>query len=432
VSTEIANRKSGLSPAKRELFELRVRRRAAAPAAPEPHLDVNTIEWDLMQQPWRSNGTRTWDAVRAASVMASLNESLSESSAIELEGHTEGRNALGRLCTGYVSAAFQTMDVFTTSGETYSMAELMERLQVLPTFERALRRLVEILVEDNLLEKTDGTYRSRRPLPTPPLGGLLEEARRQLPMMPFIFDFLQRSGENLPEVLTGKMHPTQLLFPDGASDMAENIYSDSPPFRYCNSIAREATRAAAECLPSGSLLRVLEVGAGTGSTTSSLLPVLAPDQSVYVFTDISSYFLNLAKEKFDGYRFLRYALLDLERDPLEQGFRKWSFDLIVAAHVLHATARVRETVRNLTSLLAPGGILILMEETRLQRYFNLTMGLQSGFDRFTDTELRTTHPLLTGAQWEQMLLENGFETFESFPETFGIQVFLARAWSDAG
>lgn len=113
-------------------------------------------------------------------------------------------------------------------------------------------------------------------------------------------------------------------------------------------------------------LRVLEIGAGTGGTTELVLKGLFSDSGdrmfqSYAFTDISSGFFGAAKERFGHVPGMEYLTLDISRDPAEQGFVLGSFDLIVAANVLHATPSLSETLKNVRKLLRPEGKLLLQE-----------------------------------------------------------------------
>lgn len=92
-------------------------------------------------------------------------------------------------------------------------------------------------------------------------------------------------------------------------------------------------------------LKVLEIGAGTGGTSTSVLSSLCPAENgivdsktsslgSYTYTDISAGFFEAAKEKFKSWRaFMDFKTLNIERDPLEQGFRGGDYDIIVAANV---------------------------------------------------------------------------------------------------
>ena len=92
----------------------------------------------------------------------------------------------------------------------------------------------------------------------------------------------------------------------------------------------------------------------------------------YTFSDISPLFLARARERFARFPFLRYQALDIERDPDPQGFAEGHFDIILASNVLHATGDLRQTLERVRRLLAPGGLLILLEVTRPERWIDLT------------------------------------------------------------
>ena len=59
-----------------------------------------------------------------------------------------------------------------------------------------------------------------------------------------------------------------------------------------------------------------------------------------------------------------FKVYDAERDPLLQGFTEGSYDVIIAYMVIHATAKLDETMRNLRRLLKPGGFLLIGEGGR--------------------------------------------------------------------
>ena len=179
-------------------------------------------------------------------------------------------------------------------------------------------------------------------------------------------------------------------------------------------------------------MKVLEIGAGTGGTTSALLPVLNPETTSYTFTDVSRLFLDRAAEKFSDYGFLRYGLLDIERDLLEQGYPAHEYDVVIAANVVHATGDLRNALDRIRLLLGSQGILILLETTEHPAWLDITTGLIEGWQKFDD-DLRTDNPLLSAAQWCELLCSCGFEEAASLPETaspaevLGQHVLIARA-----
>ncbi|NJL35423.1 MAG: methyltransferase [Leptolyngbyaceae cyanobacterium SM1_4_3] len=120
----------------------------------------------------------------------------------------------------------------------------------------------------------------------------------------------------------------------------------------------------------------------------------------------------------------------MERNPQSQGYSVHQFDVVIAASVLHATRNIAETLTHIRRLLRPGGLLLLLEETQFHAPFDLTMGLQQGFDRFEDS--RQQHPLLSQAQWQHALSAAGFTDCQVFQppdpiaEWLGFDVFLVR------
>jgi SAM-dependent methyltransferase len=131
-------------------------------------------------------------------------------------------------------------------------------------------------------------------------------------------------------------------------------------------------------------MRILEIGAGTGSLTAELLNVLKfPDgertYGQYTFTDISAGFLAAAKEKFKSTANIEYSVLDITKDPVDQGFAANSYDLVIASNVLHATPSLKETLCNVRKLLHPDGFLLLQELCPSFQFINFIMGVLPGW-----------------------------------------------------
>lgn len=85
-------------------------------------------------------------------------------------------------------------------------------------------------------------------------------------------------------------------------------------------------------------MKILEIGAGTGSTTACALKDLTSPQgdcfySKYSYTDISPGFFIAAKERFKNFPKIEYTTLDISMDPIQQGFEAESYDLILATNV---------------------------------------------------------------------------------------------------
>ncbi|MEM7497171.1 MAG: SDR family NAD(P)-dependent oxidoreductase [Pseudomonadota bacterium] len=222
-------------------------------------------------------------------------------------------------------------------------------------------------------------------------------------------DMVARCAEGLPDVLHGG-DPLALLFPDGALGHAEAVYTEGPLAR---ALARLAGASIAALMPGRA--RILEIGAGTGSLTRAVLDALAEPPVRYAYTDVSSHFLEHGRALFADRPGMEYARFDVEGPPGPQGFEPGDFDLVLASNVLHATRDLDESLRHARELLAPGGVLVLVEATERRLAADLTFGLTDGWWRFQDTARRPDHPLLDRAGWFEGLSDAGFEEIASLP-----------------
>ncbi len=305
---------------------------------------------------------------------------------------------------------------------TWESAEaIAERLGVVPAHRRLFARLLAIYAEDGGAAERDGLWTAHRAPGRPDVVRELEALRGEHPDAAEL-ELLAGTGPGLVAAMRGECDPLQLLFPGGRADAAERLYTDSPLARLYNTMIADAFQAILAAAPAGKPLRVVEVGGGTGGTTSHVAPRVAGRAVDYLFTDLGDSFVVRARRKFSAHPFLRYQVLDIERDPTEQQIPEGSADVVIAANVLHATTDIRRTVRHVRRMLAPGGTLLLLEITGPQRWFDLTVGLTEGWWKFADADLRPTYTTLRADQWQTVLGEAGFDCALAVPAD-------TRSWS---
>jgi acyl transferase domain-containing protein len=90
-------------------------------------------------------------------------------------------------------------------------------------------------------------------------------------------------------------------------------------------------------------MRILEIGAGTGGFTSTILPALKKPGygcmfDTYTFTDISAGFFKAAKQRFKDYPNIEFVELDITQDPATQRIQQHSYDLVLASNVSTSTS----------------------------------------------------------------------------------------------
>jgi SAM-dependent methyltransferase len=135
--------------------------------------------------------------------------------------------------------------------------------------------------------------------------------------------------------------------------------------------------------------------------------------TVKSFTDISSGFFPAAKERFAAYQGIDFKILDIGKDPIEQGFEAGSFDLIVASNVLHATPELNTTLKNVRKLLSPRGQLFLLElQPSPVKFINLIMGVLPGW-WLGEADGRPDQPFVMVERWDVELKKAGFRGVEA-------------------
>ncbi|CAG8935901.1 unnamed protein product [Penicillium salamii] len=233
-------------------------------------------------------------------------------------------------------------------------------------------------------------------------------------------------GTRLVPILTQKISPLELLM---EGKLLYKYYREALKFDRCNV---HLAKLAEHLVHKSPRVKILEIGAGTGGTTLSLLNVIGngkkcgwgPFASEYHFTDISSGFFAEAQEQFcDWNDIISYRKLDIEASPAEQGFECGSYDIVVANQVLHATKSVVSTMKNVRGLLKPGGKLLLMENTKDQMDMQFVFGLLPGWwlseypcplqgrillIKSVGSDEQKLSPILSSGDWDGVLLSTGF------------------------
>jgi acyl transferase domain-containing protein/acyl carrier protein len=335
------------------------------------------------------------------------------------------------LARAYILHAFHQLNWLPDRHQRFSADALADQFGVVPQHRRLFGRLLEILAEDGVLEQVDDQWEVRRiPEPADPQK-IWRALWTQFPAYQAELTLVRQCGEKLADVLRGDVDPLQLIFPQGSLTTSEHLYQDAPTYRIYNLLAQKAVAQALERLPEGRTVRILEIGGGTGGMTTYVLRKLPANRTAYVFSDVTQLLLAHAEQKFRGYPFVQYQLLDIEADPIAQGFEPHSFDMILASDVLHATRDLHHTLSNVKALLASEGLLLLLEGTRTPRSVTLIFGLLKGWWLFDDVDLRGSDPWISQTAWQQVLHDVGFTDVAWVTDTKPVEravhsVLLAR------
>ena len=351
---------------------------------------------------------------------------------LHAESYPAKWDCLSRLTGALVMQTLRNLGVFSRAGESQTLDTVLEVTGILPTHRHLVSRWLQHLVADGSLRQDGDVYLAREARHRTPVSELWAEADQRFLDNVEMLAYVKNCASRLTAIVTGRESSLESLFPNGSFDLATGLYEQSATMRYINALAAAGVEAVARTVSPGRMLRVLEIGAGTGGTSSSLLRVLPADRTDYLFTDVSDAFLDRARERFSENRQVRFGRYDLEADPIEQGYAAGAFDVIVSANCVHASRNLREVLPRLRTLLAPGGLLMLVESTVHLDFFDVTTGLIEGWQAFTD-DLRTDNPLLPPAAWTEALYTAGFAIAQAWPardsvaEAMGQHVIVARS-----
>jgi pyochelin synthetase len=334
------------------------------------------------------------------------------------------------LSTAQIGAAFA--HAFPRPGERLTLSELERRLHVHPRHQRLLRSHVDALVSDGLLRAVDGgAFESSAQLPSHVPGERWEELERAAPSARELLRYIRQSGERVGELLRGTLDPLTLLFPDGSLDVAEALYRFNPVAAYVNGIAGAAVAGMVAAWPAERAIRVLEVGGGTGSTTESLLASLPPARTDYHFTDISLFFTGAAERRHRSRPWIRHGRYDINRPPCGQDVDGESYDLVVAANVLHDATDVAQALAHIRGLLSDGGHLMLIEATENARWQLTSVRFVEGLAVARADSAPGDAPFLDADHWCAALARAGFADMVTLPDgaaaAFGAHVLIARS-----
>ena len=316
-------------------------------------------------------------------------------------------------------------------GDWRTADELCRMLSFQSRFKFALSWILERLVESGCAEaRTDGQIRSyhlrQRPW-QPDLKHFRAAGLTIDPANAATLDLLDHAASVYLAVASGQQSGDHnLLGPQGVPLWLNYFHNDNLTYAVNNWVGAVL---AADHLSTRHPLRILEVGAGTGSASEILLQLLAergllPRVERYLITEPNAYFRRCSQRKLAG----RYPNLALEWAPLDldlpwntQGLTSGEFDLVYAVNVMHISKNLLFSLNEARSALAADGWLVIGECVRPYDnqpiYPELMFQILDSFTNVqTDPEVRPNPGFLTAEQWRRAFLRAGFGHAEVAPD----------------
>lgn len=285
-------------------------------------------------------------------------------------------------------------------------------------------------VHESVLSESDSPHRIK-----PEWGSDTEESLREaMAAFPDQVEcrLMPAMGENLPAIVRGETKPLEVFFRD---NMGGDLYTHGLGFEQANVNLGVLAGQLTHRYPR---MNILEIGAGTGGATQHVLKNAGVGGfRTYTYTDISAAFFEKAQGVFSEYADkMIFKTLNVENDPLTQGFEAGGYDLIIASNVLHATKSLENTMSNARKLLRPGGYLMLLEITSMEmlRVSFMVSALSGWFHGIGDGRVWT--PTITEDRWDTILKSTGYSGVDTAardsanPNDYGFSAMVSQAVDD--
>jgi SAM-dependent methyltransferase len=338
------------------------------------------------------------------------------------------------------------LNVIEQLGDWRSPAGLCHVLSFQSRFSPALGWLLERLLETGCIEaRTDDNTRSfhLRHAPWKPELARLRAIGLHIDRSnAATLDLLDHAAALYPAVARGEASGDQMLFaPQGIRLWLNYFHNDNLTYAVNNWLTAVV---AADRLSSRSRIRILELGAGAGSASETLLRWfgergLLPRIERYLITEPNAFFRRRAQRELSK-QFpdlpLEWGALDLNSQWQNQSEAAGEFDLLYAVNVLHISKDLLFSLNQARSALTGDGWLVIGE--CLRPYVNqpiypelMFQILESFTDVHVDTDIRPTPGFLTADQWRRVFTRAGFERVEVAPDIESIREFYPHFFTGA-
>ncbi|PYL18857.1 MAG: hypothetical protein DME30_02175 [Verrucomicrobia bacterium] len=315
--------------------------------------------------------------------------------------------------------------------EWRSANELCDLLSFQPRFKFALRWMLERLVESGCAAARNNgesrCYHLRDPLWQPDLKALRAIGLSIDPANAATLDLLDHAASLYVAVASGQQSGDHnLLGPQGVPLWLNYFHNDNLTYAVNNWVG---AILAVDHVSTRGALRILELGAGTGSASEILLRLLAERGLLsqverYRITEPNAYFRRCSQRKLTA----QYPNLPLEWAPLDldlpwksQGIASGEFDLVYAVNVMHISKNLLFSLSEARPALATDGWLVIGECVRPYDnqpiYPELMFQILDSFTNVeTDPEVRPNPGFLTAEQWRRAFSRAGFTQAKVAPD----------------
>lgn len=324
----------------------------------------------------------------------------------------------------------QGAGAFIKPEATYNNKEIMSLGKISPEYSKLVDRWLEVLEKEGYLIREKSGYR-------------LTDMRSEVSSFDIrdsgkLEDYFSTLKTQAAALLRGEVNAIEVFYKDDQRLSPNVLLQKLPGHKENLEIFLSYLKRIAEVSAESGPVKIMEVGTRDIHTTMEILNSLEGYPVDYTYTDTSVYFIDIAKQQASAYPFVEFSLLDIEEDPVVQGYPLHTYDCVIAVNSLHRVKNMKDSMKQLSRLLKPAGIIIMTELSSPTYLQDISAGfLESGFTKIEDERKENGTALLGQEGWERVLRDNGFEPVLVFPglkrEAYGRGILIGmnkkEAWT---
>ncbi len=228
-----------------------------------------------------------------------------------------------------------------------------------------------------------------------------------------VFQYFFENAKQLGRIMSGEINPTWLLFPEGRFDIATELYSETAIAKELNHVIAQKVNTIAN----GKVVTILELGAGTGATTQEIYKEIDNKNATvdYIFSDLSEFFLNNAREKFAEQLRMRFEKIDIDNVWVDaKKIAIPQVDIVVAVGVINNAKNILKTMRNIYKLLREEGYVFLVEAIGESAPMLISQAFM--MQETNDERKEENLTFLFTEQWYNIFAKSGFKAIDRLPD----------------
>ena len=207
----------------------------------------------------------------------------------------------------YIIQAFEQLGWKFRLKDQFSRGEIAAKLEVEAQHRQLFNRLLEILAQEEIIAPIESDWQVVKIPQQQDTQKFMQRILAEYPCIKAELNLLNRCGQALSQVLQGKRHPLQLIFPQGDLSASTQLYQESPLARLMNTLVQKVISLALPPFPQEVVenlepkkVRILEIGAETQEILPSWkieIPYL--DFSHTELTEVKEWLANTVQKPFN-------------------------------------------------------------------------------------------------------------------------------------